>query len=66
MDDYDDCIIGICQQYGRPPVVAYDLDKVIEKLMDDGLTFEEAEEWWSFNQVGAWVGEYTPVFITEP
>jgi hypothetical protein len=65
MDGYDDCIMGTCQQFGRPSLVAYDLEKVIKKLMKDGCTREEAEEFWSFNQIGAYMGDYTPVFITK-
>ena len=63
MDGYDDCIAGVVHSFGRPPVVAYDYDKVIKKLMSQGMTLEEATEWWSYNQVGAWMGEYTPVFF---
>jgi hypothetical protein len=62
MDGYDDCVIGLCHQFGRPPVIAYDRDKVIKKLMKD-MTWEEAEEFFEFNQIGAYMGEYTPVFI---
>jgi hypothetical protein len=65
MDGYDDCIIGIVEQYGRSPIICYDKSKVIQKLMDDGIeSEEEAQEFWEFNQVGAWVGEYTPCFVT--
>jgi hypothetical protein len=65
MDGYDDCIIGIVEQYGRSPIICYDKSKVIQKLMDNGIeSEEEAQEFWEFNQVGAWVGEYTPCFVT--
>jgi len=63
MDGYDDCIIGICSQYGRPPVIAYDRERVIKKLMREGMPRDEAEEFFEFNQIGAYMGEYTPVFI---
>jgi hypothetical protein len=63
MDGFDDAIIGSCHQFGRPVVVAYDLEKVLEILVKQGCTWEEAEEWWSYNQVGAWMGEWTPVFV---
>ena len=35
-----------------------------DKLIDDGMSIEEAEEFFEYNQLGAWVGETTPVFIT--
>lgn len=63
MDGYDDCIIGICTRFGQEPIVAYDRAKVIAKLMAEGLTEEDAEEWFQFNQIGGWHGEQTPCFI---
>jgi hypothetical protein len=62
-DGLEDALIGICHQFGRPAVAAYDYDKVIEILMSQSMTHEEAVEFFEFNIVGAWVGEYTPVFI---
>ena len=63
MDGYDDCIIGVMHAFGSEARVAYDLDQVLTKLESDGMTREEAEEFWSYNQVGAYVGEHTPVFL---
>jgi len=64
MDDFDDCIIGVCHQCGQPTVIAYDQDKVIQKLMDrDGMDYEEAMEYFQYNQVGAYVGVGTPCFV---
>ena len=63
MKGYDDCIVGICHFYSGD-VVAYDRKKVIEKLMKrDGMTIEEAEEFFEYNTLGAYVGEYTPRFV---
>ena len=64
MNGYDDCIAGISSRFGQLPVVCYDRNKVIKKLMDQGMTWEEAEEYHEFNQAGAWTGETTPAFIT--
>lgn len=61
-DGFDDCIIGVCEVFGRPPLVAYDRNKVIKKLMND-MTIEEAEEYFEYNILGAWVGENTPVYV---
>ena len=62
MDGYDAAIIGMCHQFGRPSVVAYDKEKVIKMLMKD-MDREDAEEFWSYNQLGSGMGENTPVFI---
>jgi hypothetical protein len=65
MDGFDDCIVGVCERYGMDAVIAYDKDKVIDKLVTrDGMTRDEAEEFFSYNQIGAWMGEKTPVFVT--
>ena len=63
MDGFDDCIMGICSRFGADPVLAYNRRKVIKKLMSQGMTREEAWEFHEFNQLGAWMGEGTPVFI---
>lgn len=64
MDGYDDCIVGIVERFGQPPIVCYDRDKVIKAHMKEGMDYEEAEEFFEFNQIGAWLGESTPCFIT--
>ena len=65
MDGYDDCIVGIAEQFHRTFVV-YDRTKVINKLVEQGMTLEEAEEFHQFNQAQAWHGDHTPAFITLP
>lgn len=64
MDGFDDCVVGICERFGMEAVLAYDRDKVIEKLVADGMTQEEAEDFFEYNQIGAWMGDRTPVFVT--
>jgi hypothetical protein len=64
-DGYDDCIIGFTSQAGRPSVIAYDTNKIITKLMSEGMDRDEAWEFFEFNIAGAYMGEYTPVFVTK-
>ena len=63
MDGYDDCVIGVLERFGTEPIILYDKDKVIEKLVADGLTLEEAVEFYEYNQLGSWVGDRTPGFL---
>ena len=63
MDSYDDCIIGICERFGQDSIVAYDLEKILLKLEAKGMSRDEAEEFFYYNQIGAWVGDRTPCFI---
>ena len=64
MDGFDDCIAGVVHRYGQPTIICYDKEKGLEQLMDDGMTDEEAIEYFEYNQIGAWVGEQTPCFIS--
>lgn len=63
MDGFDDCILGVMHGAGSEAKVAYDLESVLDKLQADGMTREEAEEFWSFNQLGAYVGPHSPAFL---
>ena len=64
MDGYDDCVIGILERFGMEPIVLYDKEKVIQKLIDEGCdSYEGAVEYYEFNQLGAWVGDKTPGFL---
>lgn len=63
MDGFDDCIEGVVERFGMNPIVCYNKQKVLDKLIDDGCSLMEAEEYYEFNQIGAWMGEGTPCFI---
>ena len=60
-DGFDDALIGIDQvDY----VAVYDSDKCIDILMEDSdMTIQEATEYFEFNVLGSYVGEYTPRFV---
>jgi len=62
MDGFDDAIVGVATQYTKAPLVVYDRDKCLQVLIDrDGMTYEEADEYFSYNCEGAWLGENTPL-----
>lgn len=63
MDGFDDCVEGVVVRFGQEPILCYNQNKVIEKLMSMGMDRQGAEEYFDFNQLGAWVGEKTPCFI---
>ena len=65
MDDFDDCIVGVVHRF-NDVFTLYSLPKVIAKLVSQGMTVDEAHEFWQFNQLGAWVGEHTPGFLVTP
>ena len=45
------------------PYVVYDTNKIINKLMKDGMSWHEATDFHEFNQACAYVGPNTPGFI---
>jgi len=65
MDGYEDCVIGIVERYGMPPVILIDKSMVLKKLQQDGCSEEEAIEFYEFNQLGGWNGDGTPCFLVE-
>ena len=61
---YDEAIVGVAEMFGGTITVAYDRMRVIEILMhQDGMDRDEAEEFFSFNIIGSYVGEGTPIYI---
>lgn len=61
---FDDAIIGVGYRCGQPPVVVYAVERVIEILMTrDGMSNDEAIEFFEFNIEGAWMGNTTPLFM---
>ena len=65
MDGYDDCIVGIVERFGQEPILCYSIDKVLKKLMKDGMSEDEALDFFEYNQIGAWMGDTTSCFLTE-
>ena len=62
-DGFEDALIGVGQQFNKALAV-YDRQKCIEILMErDKMSDEEAVEYFEYNVTGAWVGEYTPIFL---
>ncbi|MDB4665027.1 hypothetical protein OAE97_01620 [Verrucomicrobia bacterium] len=60
-DGFDEALVGIdMSSY----VAVYDIEKCIDVLMQDtGMTLEESKEYFEYNTLGAYVGEYTPRFV---
>ncbi len=60
-DGFEDAIIGVCGEK-----LVYSNDKCIEILMTrDGMSFDEAIEYFEFNVLGAYVGEKTPIWVDD-
>ena len=62
-EKFDACIIGVATRCGLPPSVVYDRARIANMFIDEGMTFEEADEYISYNIEGAYVGENTPLIM---
>jgi len=62
-DDFDLAIVGVGRTFGGLLCAVYDVDKIIEILMKDGMDCEDALEYFDYNVAGAYVGEQTPIFM---
>lgn len=63
---FEDCIVGVGERFGGPPVAVLDVEKMFKKMEKDGMTREEAIEYFEFNILGAHVGEENPVYLHIP
>jgi len=60
-DGFDAAIIGVTDSVDVR--VVYDYETCVRVLMADGMSEEDAIEHMSFNVMGSYVGEQTPIFI---
>lgn len=60
-DGHDHAIMG----YSNDGRVVYSVDQIVGGLINQGMTEEEAIEFFDFNIAGAFVGEYTPIYMYE-
>lgn len=64
MDGFDEALIGFSQRINEPLLAVYSWQKMIDLCMSrDKMEFEQAEEYVSYNCIGAWVGEQTPIIV---
>ena len=59
---FDDAIIGIDSVNYR---LIYSIKRVIKILMDEGMTSEEAWDYFGFIMECAYVGEHTPIWCRD-
>lgn len=62
-DGLQEAFIGYTCNHHHPVVAVYDVQKCTEILVGSGMTAEEAEEYLSFNTLGAYVGPNGPLFV---
>jgi formylmethanofuran dehydrogenase subunit E len=60
-DGFDEALVGCT--YGANVVAVYDINKMIEILIAEGMEYEDAVEFIEYNIVGAYMGEKTPQYV---
>lgn len=64
LDGFEDCVIGIVEEFGNGRRLLYSKPKMIQKLCKDDLMTEgEAEEFFDYNILGLHVSEQNAVFL---
>lgn len=63
---FEDCIVGVGERFGGPPVAVLDVEKMLAQMEREGMTRDEAIEYFEYNILGAHVGEQNPVYLHIP
>lgn len=64
MDGFDSAFIGTSSRINEPTLTVYSWELMVGVLMErDGMEYEDAVEYISYNCMGAWVGERTPIIV---
>jgi hypothetical protein len=61
-DGFDDAVIGVCYNSNR---LIYSYKKCLDILIAEGMELVDAEEHLSYNTMGAYVGEKTPIWCMD-
>ena len=65
VDGHDDAIIGVGESFNRQMVLVYSVERIVKELIErDGMTEEEAIDFFGFNIIGSYNGEGMPIFVT--
>jgi len=63
-DGHDNAILGVVRRFDQT-FVLYNKATVIKNLLDNGMTEEQAFEYFEFNISGAWMGDHTPAYLED-
>ena len=61
---FDDCIIGLTEGFGGQQRLVYDKQLMLAKMMErDGMSEEDAQEFFDFNIIGAYTNPNDPIYL---
>lgn len=63
-DGFETAFLGVTHRCGQPSLATYSVSKCLSVLMErDGMSYEDAVEFFEFNVAGAWCGPMTPCWV---
>ena len=62
-EEFDTAILGVASQRNMMDRIAYSVSKILEILKTQGMSQDEAQEYFDFNILGAYMGEATPLYV---
>jgi len=65
LEGFDDCIVGLTEEFGHGFRVLYSVKCIVNKLMQDGMSEDEALEYYGYNILNAYMGEQNPIFLVD-
>jgi formylmethanofuran dehydrogenase subunit E len=60
-DGFDAALVGCT--YGANVVAVYDIQRMIEVLVNEGMDHDDAVEFLEYNVVSAYLGDKTPLYV---
>lgn len=64
-DGLEDAFIGIVESSYTEPRACYSIQKIFKILMNEGMSEEEAEDYFYYNIISANIDEQTPMFLDD-
>lgn len=63
LPDFHDALIGYVRMFDQL-IALYHEEKCIDALIKHGMTFDDAVEYFEYNIIGSYLGDYSPGFAT--
>ena len=65
-DGFDEAVVGTITSYGRGESILYSTEKILGIMMErDGMSADEALEFFHYNILGSYNGEGMPAFLND-
>lgn len=66
IDGFNDCILGIVEEFGGSPRILYSKKGILDKLQTQGIEGRlDALEYYDYNILGGYFGRQNPIFLND-